>query len=131
MMLQPGEPFMGAPIQLRFWRPIAPLCRQAPGREQSAVPDPDKRTVPVGFVVRVVGRDQTPRAIHVVDHQRGIAGNMFPDVPGHRPRVGVVASASGKANGDANGFACIEIVLLWRSKHCRYNQGPQRDGQKS
>src|SRR5919106_1407725 len=79
-------------------------------KDISAVPDTDESAVAIGFVVGVVGGDQTAGAIHVLNHKTRIAGNMLAHVTCEQPRIGVIAASGGEAYRDSNRLTCVEII---------------------
>src|SRR2546422_9626406 len=59
----------------------------------------------------MIGRDHASCSRHVVNHEDGIAGNMFAHVAGYQPRVGIVTAAGGKTDNESYSLAIIKIGL--------------------
>ena len=54
----------------------------------------------------IVG-DHAAGAIHVFDHGGRVAGDIFTDVAGYHPRVGVITAAGGKADDEAHALIFV------------------------
>ena len=68
----------------------------------------DGEAVRLGDFVHMVGADQMAGARHVLDDNRGLAGNMLADMARNRARIGVEAAAGRGGDDDADGFAFVE-----------------------
>ena len=90
-------------------------------RNEIADEIPDRQSVRLGGFVDRVGRNQTARSGYVIDYDRRIAGNIFADMAGDRTGVGVETSSGGKADEDADGLACVEILRIRTMLGCEKN----------
>ena len=66
--------------------------------------------VALGFVVSVIGGDQTAGAIHVVDDETWVARNVSAHMTGDDTRVGVVSTSCRKPDGNPNRLTCVKVL---------------------
>ncbi len=71
----------------------------------------DGQTVRFDQIVKIIRRDHTAGARHVLHDHRRVAGNMFADILCHQARPLIVAAARRRTDNHFEGFALIDIRL--------------------
>ena len=109
MMAAKGRPFgwSADPAELAAVEPHG-LITQRLAKDQRAVPDPYEQTIGLGAVIGIVGRNQATGPRHILDDDRGIAGNMLAHVAPHGARREIIASARGKPHDKADRLAFVK-----------------------
>jgi hypothetical protein len=65
------------------------------------------------ILTRVIGGDHASGARHVFNQDRGRAGNMFAQVTGDRPGVGIETATGGEPDNDADSLALEKRFLRY------------------
>jgi len=81
-------------------------------RNQIADKIPDGQAVRLGRLVNRVGGNETARTGDVVYDEGRVARDIFVDMPGDDPGLGVEAAASWKPHNYSDGFPRIEILSV-------------------
>ena len=84
-----------------------------------AVDGPETRPVARRGVVEQVGEPQSARALDVLRHDRGIAGDVLSHVPREHARMGIVAAADGRTDADLDRPALVEFGRRLGPRLCR------------
>ena len=101
------------PRQLREFEIELLGLRQRRG-DQPGAECRDHRSVLGRIGVEVTHRHQGARARHVLNDDRGLAGDISADVSGNEPRIGIVAAAGRKTDDDGDRLAPVEVGVAPR-----------------